>query len=166
MNQKMSQSFINTTLPALQHKFTSYFNDKNCAFMQTIRRTLIVNQCRASINLQLLNVKWDTMKTQILKLKSINTSNVNILLLDSSIINCSNISDFEETISRKINGSVNILVRTNHNNCNKSVENQLCRHYNMPIIDVNLNSDKSVQNLFICAVKYYWFSSVSNRRIV
>eukprot|EP01084_Bolivina_argentea_P302470 522076_1 len=162
INQQINGSFANTTLPALNNIYFS--NNENDYIMQTIRRTVFVNQCRATINLQLLNVKWHTMKTEILKSKSIKNSNVNILLLD----NCSNtISDFDEII-RKMNGSVYVIIRAvntiqiNNNICIKAVESQLCRNYNIPIIDVSLNSDQSVKDLFCFVIKHYWFSMVSN----
>eukprot|EP01084_Bolivina_argentea_P050984 93796_1 len=143
--------FSGRSLPALH---STYSNNNNS--LQHIRRTIHMDNCQISINL--FQFEWNS---KIINMKS---AEIYMILLNET----NDINYYDKMLEKMINATdyknkCYILVRiTNkYNNINIRTEyeyKQLCCKYNVPLFNLSLNSDN--QDLFVFAVKYYWFCNV------
>eukprot|EP01083_Nonionella_stella_P041279 111934_1 len=135
-------------LPALRLKTE---DPKDTATMSdaSVKRTLHIDECSVSINL--LNHSNDPCSVQL-----------NLFVLDEN----NEIKDVNSAIRRMNTNHTAaqsyLLVRVNHNSKQTLSKEQICRNYNMSCFDVSLNSEESMHNLFVFAIKYHWFCMVQS----
>eukprot|EP01084_Bolivina_argentea_P268166 455411_1 len=160
-NSRIVSVFKRNALPALQLHTTSKRHDK----FQATRRTLFINDIQISVDLRcaqwrdaVSNVYLDRSKISMIILNEKDDPREIDTILHT-MVNTSGYQSKSYILVRIIDQCNNTSSRT------KYVDKQLCKKYNISLIEVSLHSDQSIYNLFVYAVKLYWFHAVSNTRL-
>eukprot|EP01083_Nonionella_stella_P066713 175902_1 len=133
-------------LPVLQ------LNRKPKSDDNSLKRTLHVDDCTVPV------------KVSNMDLNAMESADVNMFLFDGK----TDINAITHVIQSS--RSACILVKTDAKSKASRVhlvqQNQLCRHYNIPCFELSLNSKKSMNDLFVFAIKYYWFCAVIGEAVL
>eukprot|EP01084_Bolivina_argentea_P159296 277439_1 len=149
-----------------QHIFDTFVNHKSSLLSlrsqyseeDNSKRTIYIDRCCVSVRVSNINLepsefqKLDTKPKVVL---CIIEKNDDIIGIDNMIQKMKNINKCNKMnfILAQIGNEFDVL--------RKFEINQLCRKYNISCIETILNCEKSIHDMFIYAVKCYWFSMVS-----
>eukprot|EP01084_Bolivina_argentea_P224308 379348_1 len=137
------QSFNEYHLPSLTPSYSSS-NDDTCI---DSFRTVNINHCPIRIRL-FEKIKGDKAANICFHLF---TKKDSVDDIDSI---CNNLMKQSELMSNCMDILVNIV-----RNKTCKVDNKISRKFSIPVINLDPTDQKSVENLFILAIKYYWFFS-------